>query len=279
MSKEKKVMETEKETQGESMAVQTPEEVMEAAFVEFDRACEAIKAKKRAVYDRFVELDTKMKGPGVERVTIPTENPFDLEGLRTAALETGSPAEAKEWIAMIQGLVMSVYRDDEFFAACMAVMQCARIADEQDQKLSQELERLELERDRIHTEMEKQIAKKRKELSNFRNVISDRVILKADDANRYLTENLPHCFSGEVSGRSIGLLTGPSASAMSQFNSLLHIIASHTKAVEKDPYKHFRDRRKGYTPDEESGVTVVAAEQVTNSNGRRSFFDILRGKR
>ena len=62
-----------------------------AALAEFGAACEAVTAKRRRVYERYRELDEKMKGPGLERITMPEADPFDLDALKKAAMETGSP--------------------------------------------------------------------------------------------------------------------------------------------------------------------------------------------
>ena len=82
------------------------------ALAEFGAACEAVTAKRRRVYERYRELDEKMKGPGLDRITMPEADPFDLDALKKAAMETGSPQEAKEWIAAVRAIAGSAYRDN-----------------------------------------------------------------------------------------------------------------------------------------------------------------------
>ena len=98
------------------------EAAVAVALAEFGAACEVVTAKRRGVYERYRELDEKMKGPGLERITMPEADPFDLDALKKAAMETGSPQEAKEWIAAVRAIAGSAYRDAEFFGACLAVL-------------------------------------------------------------------------------------------------------------------------------------------------------------
>ena len=129
------------------------------ALAEFGAACEAVIAKRRKVYERFRELDEKMKGPGLERITMPEADPFDLDALKKAAMETGSPQEGKEWVAAVRALASSAYRDTEFFGACLVVLsECGGYLRQKDAELAETLADLEAERDRIVAEYNRKVA-------------------------------------------------------------------------------------------------------------------------
>lgn len=277
MSKSEKVFNAGEEERTEEEAVQSQGKALETAFLEFAAACEAVKGKKRAIYERYEELNRKMSGAGLERVEIRNENPFDVNALKAAAIETGSPTEAKEWIAMMKGAAASVYLDADFFAACMKVVeQCGKIAGKEDSRMSAELAQLEAERDRVVKEMDKKISAARRALGDYRSMISENVVLKADEANRYLTENLPHCFCGESVGKSVGIVSGPGVPVTDQLNTFLRAIAAQTRKPQRNPYAHLEalggKRAAGSTKE----MTVVPEPSASDQKGRRSFFDFLK---
>ena len=254
-----------------------------AALAEFGAACEAVTAKRRRVYERYRELDEKMKGPGLERITMPEADPFDLDALKKAAMETGSPQEAKEWIATVRALAGSAYRDTEFFGACLVVLsECGRYLRQKDAELAETLADLEAERDRVVAEYNRKVAAARAELTAHRARVHREIVAKATEADKSFTDDIPACFAGDKAARTIGLVYGPDIPVEAQLRSFFeNAKVWSSPGSTGDPYAHLKNLPGVYVPGAGVGVSAVAQAPsgVVSSEGKGSFFDRFRRKK
>lgn len=253
------------------------------ALAEFGAACEAVIAKRRKVYERFRELDEKMKGPGLERITMPETDPFDLDALKKAAMETGSPQEAKEWIAAVRAIAGSAYLDTEFFGACLAVLsECGKYLRQRDAQLAAALADLQAERDRIVLEYDRKVAAARAELAAHRDRVYKEIIAKATEADKSFTDDIPDCFAGDKAARTIGLVYGSDIPVEAQLRSFFENakIRSRPRSA-GDPYAHLKNLPGVYIPGVGVGVSAVAQTPsgVVSSEGKGSFFDRFRRRK
>lgn len=267
-----------------AMAEVDKEAAVAVALAEFGAACEAVIAKRRKVYERFRELDEKMKGPGLERITMPEADPFDLDALKKAAMETGSPQEGKEWVAAVRALASSAYRDTEFFGACLVVLsECGGYLRQKDAELAETLADLEAERDRIVAEYNRKVAAARAELAAHRDRVHREIVAKATEADVSFTDDIPACFAGDKAARTIGLVYGPDIPVEAQLRSFFENAKIRSRPGSAgDPYAHLKNLPGVYVPGVGVGVSAVAQTPsgVVSSEGKRSFFDrFRRGKR
>ena len=267
-----------------AMAEANKEAAVAVALAEFGEACEAVTAKRRKVYERFRELDEKMKGPGLERITMPETDPFDLDALKKAAMETGSPQEAKEWIASVRALAGSTYKDAAFFGACLVVLsECGEYLRQKDAQLAEALAALEAERERAIAEYDRKVAAARAELTAHRDRVHREIVAKATEADKSFADDIPACFAGDKAARTIGLVYGPDIPVEAQLRSFFeNAKVWSSPGSTGDPYAHLKNLPGVYVPGVGVGVSAVAQAPsgVVSSEGKRSFFDrFRRGKR
>ena len=252
------------------------------AAASFAAACEAVKEKKRRAFARFQALDRKRNGQGLERITLPDGDPFDLDALRRAAQETGSPQEIKEWIALARAIATPIYRDSEFLAACVeAVQTCAGPASQQDEELSAELAALEQERARTLAAYDRKLAAVRAARNELRSMIYREILGRAKEADGYLLDQIPQCFAGDKGARNIGLVYGVDMPVKEQLNSFMGTAEAMSRTPEGgDPYAHLKNLPGSYVPGLHNDVTAVleTPSGADSSSGKRSFFDWLRGR-
>lgn len=289
MSEKKREAETKeiekRNPQGELSALDgvEAEAAVNEALAKFGAACEAVKAKRRRVYERYRELDDKMKGPGLERITVPESNPFDLDALKRAAMETGRPQEAKEWIAAVRAIASSAYRDTEFLGDCMDVLsRCGEYLSRKDYQLEKALDDLEEERKQVIAEYDRKVAKARGELTTHRDRVHREIVAKATEADMSFIENIPSCFAGDKAARTIGLVYGPDVPVKDQLNAFLNTARLRSSLSSAgDPYKHLKNLPGGYVPGEHGNmaVAVVTESGAVSSEGKTSFFDRFRRKK
>ena len=249
-----------------------------AALAEFGAACEVVTAKRRRVYERYRELDEKMKGPGLERITMPEADPFDLDALKKAAMETGSPQKAKEWIAAVRAIAGSAYRDTEFFGACLAVLsECGEYLRQKDTQLAEALAALETERDRAIAEYDRKVAAARAELTAHRGRVHREIVAKATEADVSFTDDIPACFAGDKAARTISLVYGPDVPVSEQLKSFLQTAEVRGRPSSAgDPYAHLKHLPSGYVPGEDVSVVAQTPSGFVGPERKGSFFDRFR---
>ena len=95
----------------------------EAAVARFQQACEAVKEKKRAVYDAFRKAEKLFKDGSYERVRLKVGDPFSVAMVDDAVMTTGDPIDAKKYVSYARSVVRSVFLDDTFSAEVVRVIQ------------------------------------------------------------------------------------------------------------------------------------------------------------
>lgn len=242
---------------------------VDAALEEFGAACDAVKAKKKTLYEKFLELDKKRNGEGLERMTISSEDPFDLDAVERAAQETGSPQEIKEWIALIRALVMPVYRDSEFMGACLEVLsKCSAQLSCEDKKLREQIAELERERNMVELEYGKKIKAAEKALYELRDRVHKMISGRATEADHYLLDCLPSSLRGVISFRDMGLVFGQDVPVETQMQSFLKFAEVRSRPMEGgDIYAHLKKLHGEYVPGVHQDLTVVG--QKTYETGYR----------
>ena len=279
-----------KETPVESPAAQentTPTETLEKCapvadqesfdrvLKEYSEACDAVKAKKSAMYRRFLELDESRKNGTKDQMELPRNNPFDLELARTAAQETGSPEKMKEWVAVVEGLSASVMRDDTFREAVETTAAAIKpYAVQREKQLEAELKKAIAEKDRAMKELSKKVAQARKAFEDFRCVITEKVVKPYTEADDFLIQDIPAAFAGSPSARHAFVHTGPQMSVETQLNGVLREAKNANRPLPKgDPYKHLTEHRGIYDiPEGWVGMTPYGAvggsrPRVSGSSG------------
>lgn len=119
-----------KETQQEqALTVQEQEQAGDkdtaynAAVVRFQQACEDVKAKKSALYEEFQKARTLFMAGDPKQMRYENGDPFSTAAVDNAAMTTGDPVDEKKYVAYGHTIAMSVFRDDEFMAELVRVIQ------------------------------------------------------------------------------------------------------------------------------------------------------------
>lgn len=250
-------------------------ESFEQALREYAKACEAVKAKKQAMYRRFLELDESRNNGTKDQMELPQNNPFDLEQARTAAQETGSPEKMKEWVAVVKGLSASVLRDDAFREAVETTAATIKpYAVQREKQLEAELKKAIAEKDRAMKELSKKVAQARKAFEDFRCVITEKVVKPYMEADNFLKGDIPAAFTDAPADRHLFVHIGPQFSVETQLNGVLREAENANRPLPKgDPYKHLTEHRGTYDiPEGWVGMTPYGAvggsrPRVSGSSG------------
>lgn len=249
------------------------QESFERALQEYAKACEAVKAKKQAMYRRFLELDESRNNGTKDQMELPRNNPFDLEQARTAAQETGSPEKMKEWVAVVKGLSASVLRDDAFREAVETTVAAVQpYAVRREKQLEAELNQAMKEKERAMKEHSEKVARARKAFEDFRREITNKLLRPYVEADDFLRGNVPSIFNGIPASRHLSIHTGPEYSVETQLSGMLHEVENANRPLPKgDPYKHLREWRGSMAaPDGFVGVTpfgVLPASRQPGAGG------------
>lgn len=232
----------------EKAAPAAGQESFEQALQEYAKACEAVKAKKAAMYRRFLELDESRNNGTKDQMELPRNNPFDLEQAWTAAQETGSPEKMKEWVAVVNGLSASVLRDDAFREAVETTAATIKpYAVQREKQLEAELKKAIAEKDQAVKELSEKVSKARKAFEDFRREITEKVVKPYIEADDFLKNDIPSLFVGTHSSSHIGIHTGPQFSVETQLNGILREAENANRPLPKgDPYKHLTEHRGTY---------------------------------
>lgn len=255
------------------------EAAVSAALEEFGAACKAVTDKRRRVYERYRELDEKVDDHSIGRLTLPEGDPFDLDALKKAAMETGSPMEGKEWIAAVRAIASPAYLDAEFLGACMTVLsKCGRYLEQKDRQLAEAVNSLEAERGRVVAEYDRKIAAARAELFGHRDRVHRGIIDKAIAADTSFVGDIPACFAGDKAARTVGLTYGPGVPVAVQLKSFLETVKMRSRSGSaRDPYAHLEHLPGGYVPggQRDTVVAEIPSGSVSSEKtwGKGSFFD------
>lgn len=234
------------------------QESFEQALQEYAKACEAVKAKKAAMYRRFLDLDESRNNGTKDQMELPRNNPFDLEQAWTAAQETGSPEKMKEWVAVVKGLSASVLRDDAFREAVETTAATVKpYAVQREKQLEAELKKAIAEKDQAMKELSAKVSKARKAFEDFRREITEKIVNPYIEADNFLKNDIPSLFVRTPSSSHIGIHTGPQFSVETQLNGILREVENANRPLSKgDPYKHLTEHRGTYDiPDGWVGMT------------------------
>lgn len=237
-------------------------ESFEQALQEYAKACEAVKAKKAAMYRRFLELNESRNNGTKDQMELPRNNPFDLEQAWTAAQETGSPEKMKEWVAVVNGLSSSVLRDDAFREAVETTAAAVKpYAIQREKQLEAELKKAIAEKEQAVKELSAKVSKARKAFEDFRREITEKLVKPYIEADNFLKNDIPSLFTGSCDGDHIGIHTGPQFSVETQLGGMLREAENANRPLPKgDPYKHLTEHRGTYDiPDGWVGMTPHGA--------------------
>ena len=231
----------------ESATPVSDRESFEQALQEYAKACEAVKAKKAAMYRRFLELNESRNNGTKDQMELPRNNPFDLEQAWTAAQETGSPEKMKEWVAVVNGLSSSVLRDDAFREAVETTAAAVKpYAIQREKQLEAEVK-----------ELSAKVSKARKAFEDFRREITEKLVKPYIEADNFLKNDIPSLFIGSCDGDHLGISTVPQFSVETQLNGILCEAENANRPLLKgNPYKHLTEHRGIYDiPDGWVGMT------------------------
>lgn len=259
----------------EKAAPAADQESFEQALREYAEACEAVKAKKAAMYRRFLELDESRNNGTKDQMELPRNNPFDLEQAWTAAQETGSPEKMKEWVAVVKGLTSSVLRDDAFREAVETTVAAVQpYADRREKQLEAELNQAMKEKERAMKEHSEKVARARKAFEDFRHEITNKLVKPYVESDDFLQRNVPSIFSGLPASRHLSVHAGPEYSVETQLSGMLHEVENANRPLPKgNPYKHLTEHRGTYDiPEGWVGMTPYGAvggsrPRVSGSSG------------
>lgn len=242
----------------EKAAPAADQESFEQALQEYAKACEAVKAKKAAMYQRFLELDESRNSGTKDQMELPLNNPFDLEQAWTAAQETGSPEKMKEWVAVVKGLSASVLRDDVFREAVETTAAAIKpYAIQREKQLEEELKKAVAEKEQAMKELSAKVGKARKAFEDFRREITEKLVKPYIEADNFLKNDIPSLFIGSCDGDHLGISTVPQFSVETQLNGILCEAENANRPLLKgNPYKHLTEHRGIYDiPDGWVGMT------------------------
>lgn len=232
----------------EKCAPVADQESFDRVLKEYSEACDAVKAKKSAMYRRFLELDESRNNGTKDQMELPRNNPFDLEQAWTAAQETGSPEKMKEWVAVVKGLSASVLRDDAFREAVETTAATIKpYAVQREKQLEAELKKAIAEKDQAVKELSEKVSKARKAFEDFRCEITEKVVKPYMEADDFLKNDIPSLFVGPRASDHMGIHTGPQFSVETQLGGMLREAENANRPLPKgDPYKHLTEHRGTY---------------------------------
>lgn len=208
----------------EEPAVQAVPEIpsYEAAVARFQQACEAVKEKKRAVYDAFRKAEKLFKDGSYERVRLEVGDPFSVAMVDDAVMTTGDPIDAKKYVSYARSVVRSVFLDDTFSAAVVRVIQeVSTDARSKESALINDVLAAEKDLAESMLKLQKKVSQAKAALAEHRETIKHDIIDPAMEADRAFVADMPCIFAESAVNRNPAIRMGPDVAVSAQLQSLL----------------------------------------------------------
>lgn len=244
-------------------------------------ACEKLKAKKDALYQKYLKIDSM---DNISKMKFPTSNPFDIDAIDDAALNTGAPVTRKILSVIVNSFEVSSFRDDEFAGAIMTAISKLKPEIEKEKELEGELEEAHKERDRFL--YPKKVAEAQGKLEGHRLKVTNLFIEPILKADTYRMDDIPYISRMNRGCRHIGIQSGRNVPVRSQAESLFYHIQANRRDVNSGTaYRNLKNLTGNHIPGVQKNVGIAAVTpsgevySPASTNGKRkSIFSIWRNK-